>query len=45
MIAFISNSRKCKLIYGDRNHLNGCLEWEWKEGETVKGHEETLGGG
>lgn len=26
MILFISNSRKCKLSYGDRNQMNGCLE-------------------
>lgn len=46
---FTFNSRKCKLKYGDRKEISGCLGLmvggrERSEGGTSEGHEETFRG-
>lgn len=41
-ILFTQNSRKFKLIYGDKKHISICLEMG-KEGGITKDHMETFG--
>lgn len=48
MSSFISNSRKCKLIYNDRKQINGWvgsggIKKGEGEGQDYKGPKETLG--
>ena len=36
MVLFIQNSRKCKLIYSNREQISGCLGlWEQREGYSM----------
>lgn len=46
MTIYTSNSRKCKLIYGDRKQISSCLGRMWGEtrGKACKGCEESFGG-
>lgn len=45
MSTFVENCRKCKEIHSERNTISEFGEdWEWWEGRTTKGHEETSWG-